>query len=178
MTKAANRRKRRQAREREQRTSTTAANIPDAPVIETVERQDNRPTAERRARGIWHIPKGQGRSDRPMFDRAEDMIGRLYAEGKLDDGQEMAARQWQEVQAEYRAELDVKGYRSCLDIGAAGYDGGDGNPWVVARYRKLIKALGPSATAILSIECAKGPEGKPRHIAFLRMALDRLRQVG
>jgi hypothetical protein len=177
MSKAANRRKKKQRRQIEVR-EIAPANTTAAPVIATVEAEDNRPTAERRARGIWHLPTGQGKSDRPMFDRAEDMIGRLYAEGQIDDGQEMAARQWQEVHAAYRAELDVKSYRSCLDISSGGYDGGDGNPRAVAEYRRLTKALGASATAILSIECAKGPERQPQHIAFLRIALDRLRDVG
>ena len=177
MTKAANRRKRKQRRQLDVRTM-TPANVGEAPAVYVAEVEDNRPTAERRARGIWHMPKGQGKSDRPMFDRAEDMIGRLYAEGQLTDAQEMAARQWQELRAAYQAELGVKGYRSCLDISSGGYDGSDGNPRVVAEYRRLTKALGASASSILAQECSKGPERKPQHIAFLRIALDRMREVG
>ena len=176
MSKAANRRKRKQRRQIEVR-EIAPANTTAAPVIATVEAEDNRPTAERRARGIWHMPKGQGKSDRPMFDRAEDMIGRLYAEGQLTDGQEMAARQWQEIHAAYDTEIGCKGYRSCLDISSGGYDGSNGNPALMREYRRLLRALG-SAAAILRRECAKGPDEKPGHIAFLRVALDKLREVG
>lgn len=176
MSKAANRRKRKQRRQFDARTM-TPANVGEAPAVYVAEVEDNRPTAERRARGIWHMPKGQGKSDRPMFDRAEDMIGRLYAEGQLTDGQEMAARQWQEIHAAYEAEIGCKGYRSCLDISSGGYDGSDGNPALMREYRRLLRVLG-SAAAILRRECAKGPDDKPGHIAFLRVALDKLREVG
>lgn len=176
MTKANAKRKRRNRRKLDVR-EFTPANTPAAPVTYIAVDEDNRPTAERRARGIWHLPKGAGKSDRPMFDRAEDMIGRLYAEGQITDGQEMAARQWQEIRAAYEAELGTKGYRSCLDIGSGGYDGSDGNPAVMREYRRLLRALG-SAAAILRRECSKGPEDKPGQIAFLRVALDKLREVG
>lgn len=169
--------KKRAKKARQAADAPTPANVSAAPAVYVAEVEDNRPTAERRARGIWHMPKGQGKSDRPMFDRAEDMIGRLYAEGQLTDGQEMAARQWQEIHAAYEAEIGCKGYRSCLDIGSGGYDGSDGNPAVMREYRRLLKALG-SAAAILRRECAKGPDDKPGDIAWLRLALNKLREVG
>lgn len=175
--KALAKKRNRKARQMSDASATTPANVSTAPAVYVAEIEDNRPTAERRARGVWHTPKGQGKSDRPMFDRAEDMIGRLYAEGQLTDGQEMAARQWQEIHAAYEAEIGCKGYRSCLDISSGGYDGSDGNPAVMREYRRLLKALG-SAAAILRRECAKGPDEQPGQIAFLRVALDKLREIG
>lgn len=100
-----------------------------------------RPTPQRMARGSWTNPTGMDKHERPMHDAASDEIGRLWCAGKITDEQEQTARDVQAAWDDYRAELGVNMGRSCLDIGLAGYDAGDGNPAVIRRWKALTGRL-------------------------------------
>ena len=140
--------------------------------IITVETIDNRPTPERRARGVWQEPTGKDASDHMLRDLAPDMIGRLYTQRALNLQQHDAARDFQSIVAAFQAELGLGGYRSCLADDGGGYDAGDGNPAVFAAYEGMKRRLGAVRFMFLRSECDKGPERNPGNLALLRNALD------
>lgn len=147
-------------------TATQAANTGATP------RETARPTPERKRRGVWAKPTGADKHMHPMVDLAHDMIGALYAEGKLSHSQEQAARLFQELRAGFVAELGVTGYRSCLDDSRGGYDAGDGDAEAIRAYQGLANKIGRVKTALLTVETEKPGDGKPNDLAALRNALD------
>lgn len=159
-------------RERKDKPQAVAAPRPDPVYIATVEAIDNRPTPERRARGVWQEPTGKDADNHMLRDLAEDMIGRLYIERALTYAQFEAARSFQALVRAFQDELGVSGYRSCLADGGGGYDGSDGKPEVVAAYRAMQRRIGAVRFYFLRSECDKGPERHPGNLAALRVALD------
>lgn len=131
-----------------------------------------RPTPERKRHGKWAEPQGQGKAFQPVVDLAPDMIGRLYQTNRINTSQEQAARLFQELRADYVAELGTVGYKSCLSGGVQGWDESDGDPEVIARYRSLERRIGRVKTAVLLMECDKGPSDKPGDLDVLRTALN------
>jgi len=131
-----------------------------------------RPTAERLRQGKWATPQGTGKSQQPMVDLASDMIGALYEARKISISQEQAARVFQQLRDAYVAEFDLSGFKSCLAGGVSGHDDSDGNPEAKKAYEDLEKRIGMVKTAILEIECAKGPDRKPNDLIALHRALD------
>jgi len=131
-----------------------------------------RPTPQRLAQGKWATPQGAGKSQQPMVDLASDMIGALYEAKKISIAQEQAARLFQQLRDAYLAEFDLSGFKSCLAGGVSGYDDSDGNPEAKKAYEDLEKRIGMVKTAILEIECAKGPDRKPNDLIALHRALD------
>lgn len=167
MSSQAERKRRRKERNR------ILASQPDNPASNhqpVQDRADTKPTAEAQRHGRY-VRTNDAR-DAPWVNRHVDMIARLGAEGKLSDPQVDAARLWQEVHGRFLDELGVERGRSCLDISAGGYDGGDGNPAAVQAYYSLIKRLGAVRSARLGIEVGKGPQDMPDNINGLRRALD------
>ena len=129
-----------------------------------------RPTQERMARGVWKIPRGQGKSELPVLDLAEDMVGQLYQAGKISDAQEQAARTWQARRLAYLAELpEISGYKSCISPDVPGYDDGDGDPDVIEEYRKIEVALGRQGRIEVLLVCEENRN--PRSLELLRWAL-------
>lgn len=135
-------------------------------------RDPAKPTDQRRAMGIWVEPKGIAKHSNPMVDLAPDMIGALYQSKKINTAQEQAARLFQELRAAYLSELGTKGFGSCLADNQTGYDGGDGDPAVIAAYRSLERRIGRVKTACLIAECDRGADQKPRDLGVLKRALD------
>lgn len=131
-----------------------------------------RPTPERMAHGKWVSPQGSGKHMQPMVDMASDMLGRLYISGQITTSQEQAARTFQQVRAAYIQELGTKGYGSCLADNQSGYDGGDGDPSVIAEYTALEWKVGRINIACLKIECDKSADQSPGDLGALRRALD------
>ncbi len=127
-----------------------------------------RPTKERLARGVWF----EGSRKAPLIDMAEDMIGRLAQERKLTPPQVDAARLFQQLRADYVAELDVTGFKSCLAGGSGGYDSGDGNPEAKRAYEALQEKIGRVKVACLVVECEKAGDQHPWSLDVLRTALD------
>lgn len=144
----------------------------DPVYIATIETVDNRPTSERRARGIWLEPSGKDADDHMLIDRACDMIGRLYAQHAITYAQFEAARTFQDIVAAFHAELGIAGYRSCLADNAGGYDGSDGNPDTIRAYDAMKRRLGAVRFLFLRTECDKPSERHPGNLAALRIALD------
>lgn len=129
-----------------------------------------RPTPERMERGIWSI----GTKHAPVIDLACDMVGELYALNMLTYSQEQAARRFQEIVADYMADLAVPQYRSCLAEGFGGYDSSDGDVEAARRYTALKLRCGAVRFAYLRTELDKPAGKRPRDIAVLRNALDKL----
>lgn len=133
--------------------------------------ESSRPTSERKSRGTWAEPSGMGKHERPVVDLASDEIGRLFQAGRITGSQEQAARQYQELRAAYISELpDVRGFKSCLAGSVPGYDDGDGNPEVIAAWRKLDGRLSHPQRREMLLVCDM--DERPRSIETLRAALD------
>lgn len=138
-----------------------AANTPRAPID-----RGERPTDERAIRGHW--VKGD-----VWVDLAADQIGALLAERKISQAQFDAARAWQDLRRAYLDEMpDLKSYKSCLDGSVPGYDDGDGNREVIARYRAAEARVGRIGMREILHVCENGQ--RPRKIDVLRAALDAL----
>lgn len=127
----------------------------------------DRPTAERLARGTWHIASKEA----PAVDVTSDMVGRLLASRQITQSQEQAARTWQELRRAYLAELpEISGYRSCIDPSVPGFDDGDGDPVIIERFRKIELALGHEGRRIMLWVCDQ--DERPYDVRLLRWALD------
>jgi hypothetical protein len=135
-------------------------------------RDTNKPTTERRARGVWADPKRADAKTAAPVDLASDMIGALYMAKKLTTSQEQAARAWQGLREGYVSELGVSGYKSCLAGSSAGHDDSDGNPEAVKAYRSIEKRIGRIASACLIRETEKLSGDKPYDLNVLRNALN------
>jgi len=123
--------------------------------IRTVcKRQSMKPTAERRAHGVWV----EGKADQPDVDMASDMAGSLFHRREITEQQLEAARAFQEVRAAYVAELGVAGYKSCLAGGVGGHDEGDGNPEVFKAYRHITRKLSKPQIRVLEVGLDMPPE--------------------
>ena len=122
------------------------------------------PTPEREARGCWVKAEGV------HIDRAADMLGALEVAEIITPQQHAAGRDWQEARAAYIAELQLSGYRSCLNTDQAGHDESDGNPEAVRHFKALERSVGMLGSAELThvIEYNQ----RPRAIQALRCALD------
>lgn len=127
---------------------------------------------EQRDKGVWAEAKGFDMRDKPVINLAEDMIGRLASDGLISLRQLDAARQWQQVWADYRDELGTQGYVSCLVERTGGFDGSDGNPAAIRAYRRFCDKIGRIKVATLKLECDKGRDDKPRDLQVLKNALD------
>lgn len=128
------------------------------------------PTPQQESKGWWVRAKGPGRTE-AVVNLASDMIGRLRCEGAITHEQEQAARLFQELRADFLAELGTRGYGSCLDPATGGYDGSDGDPQAMEAYRRMERRVGGSMMAVLSAECDKGAQQRPHMIGLLRAAL-------
>lgn len=127
-----------------------------------------RPTPERMAKGTWTTPEDR---DAALMDLDHDEVARLHRRGDITDAQEASARTYQQAWADYLAEIpEVSGYRSCIDDSVPGYDDGDGDPAVIARYRRLTLTAGRAGASALWWTCALG--NTPRDLATLTRALD------
>jgi len=149
------------------------AQAPLPPEERFVRPQDRpqRPTAQRMARGTWAMPQGAKKSEQPMVDMTEDMIGYLHTKQIISDAQLNAARAWQELRAAYVAEWpETSGYKSCLNGEQPGYDDSDGNPEVVKRYDDIKRSIGREYFNEVVRVCLDSLP--PRHIHILRCALD------
>lgn len=127
-----------------------------------------RPTAERFARGQWHRASRSG----PVVDLCHDMIAALHTDGDISYAQEQNARLFQEVRAAWLGELALSGYRSCLDIGATGYDATDGNPAAIKSHDAMKRRLGVVRYLYIATEVEKGSHQVPASLETLRRALD------
>jgi hypothetical protein len=131
----------------------------------------SRPTSQRMSRGTWAKPQGMGKHERPVVDLASDEIGRLYQAGRITGTQEQAARQYQELRAAYLAELpDVRGFKSCLAGSVPGFDDSDGDPQVIAAWRKCEGRLSQAQRREMLIVCDM--DERPRSLGVLLDALD------
>lgn len=145
----------------------TPANKPEKP-------KPLAPTPEQQGRGVYVFTKGPGIRSEHVTNLASDMIGRLHCDGQITTAQEQAARHFQRVWHDYRASLPLKGYRSCLDISAGGYDGSEGDPRAEREWADLKRRVGGIVTAVLVSEIDKPTEAKPHIIGQLRFALDKV----
>ena len=137
-----------------------------------------RPTPEREAKGRFRMPSGRGKQRLPAIDEHHDTIAKLHNAKLLSDSQEAAARDWQALKAEVRAELGVRGSRSCLDISPAGHDSDDGNPEVMRRWRRIEAELGAWKTGALDYTCVLGNPPTVKTLPLLRGALDLFGKIG
>ena len=123
------------------------------------------------AKGVWTQPKGMGKNEIPVTDIASDTIGLIHYRGQITSRQEQAARSFQAIRAAYLAELpEISGYKSCIAGDVPGHDDGDGDPVVIARYRKIERELGKQGRVEMLLVCADNEQ--PRSIELLRWALD------
>jgi len=123
-----------------------------------------RPTEQRAQVGHW--VKADGR----FQDLAADMIGWLLISRQITPEQEQAARTWQAVRTAYVAELQLRGYRSCLNNEQPGHDDSDGDPEVLAQYRRLELEVGRAGTQ--ELVWTADEQKKPRVLGVLKAALD------
>jgi len=130
-----------------------------------------RPTPERAERGTWAKPTGTAKSRQPFVDMASDMVGWLFVNRLITSSQEQAARHWQQLREDYRAEFpETSDLKSCLSGSVPGFDDGDGDPLVIAAYRRLENAMTlPQRREMLHV-CADGHN--PTSLGTLRGALD------
>lgn len=162
-TKGSKRRQRRAQKPTEQQTAR-----PD--------RGAERPTPERRSRGVWTEPKGMGKHDIPTVDLASDMVGYLLHKQVITSSQEQAARTFQAARAAYLTELpEIGKFKSCLTGEIPGYDDGDGDPEIIARYREIEKALGWRARPEILWVCEDNQP--PRNVEMLRWGLDAIGEM-
>lgn len=129
------------------------------------------PTPEQQPRGVYVRAKGPGADPRQVVNLASDMIGELLCAGDITPSQEQAARTFQEVRSKWLAEIGAANFRSCLDIGACGYDDGDGDPASIAAYRAIERRIGRLHVAVLASEVDKPAGHKPHILGQLRSAL-------
>ncbi len=139
----------------------------DAPAREIL-----RPTAERMAQGgKWH----QAAPGAPSVDiTGGDMLGRLYAAGEIAKHHHDAGRDFQALLAAYHADMGLGSYRSCLDIGAGGYDATDGNAAIARRFAAMLLKIGTPRYLYLRTELDKPHDAKPASVEMLRRALEGL----
>ena len=135
------------------------------PKIEAV-----RPTPERIGKGAFKMPTGPGRKLLPAVDEAHDTIAKLHKAGLINDDQEQAARDWQDLKAAVRAELGVSQGRSCLDISPVGHDNDEGNPALMERWLKIEAELGSFKTGALDFTAVLGH--RPANLDLFRLSLD------
>lgn len=140
------------------------------PVVAHPKVEAVRPTPEREAKGRFRMPSGRGKQRLPAIDEHHDTIAKLHIAKLLSDSQEAAARDWQALKADVRAELGISQGRSCLDISPVGHDSHDGNPEVMQRWRRVEAELGPWKTGALDYTCVLGHP--PRNLPLLRAALN------
>lgn len=117
-------------------------------------RQSMKPTAERRAHGVWV----EGKDAQPDVDMASDMAGALFHARQISDRHLEAARAFQEVRAPYLAEYELAGFKSCLAGGVGGYDGGDGNIQAKQAYEHFIRNLAPCQVRVLEVGLYMEPD--------------------
>lgn len=131
-----------------------------------------RPTSFMMRTGLYELPKGPGRQERPALNMRPDCIAALMIEpAELDGIQHDSARDWQELRARVRAEIGTPSEgRSCLDISPSGHDGGDGDMALAARWRYIRGSMGPARIAILDRTCIDG--AWPKDMDLFRDALD------
>ena len=129
-----------------------------------------RPTPERMGKGAFKMPTGPGRKLLPAVDEAHDTIAKLHKAGLINDDQEQAARDWQDLKAAVRAELGVSQGRSCLDISPVGHDNDEGNPALMERWLKIEAELGSFKTGALDFTAVLGH--RPANLDLFRLSLD------
>lgn len=152
------------SRKNRKRAATRQHEQPQAPVTAV------RPTPERQRHGVWVDLTGPGKNDRAAVDLASDWIGKLYQSKQITSTQEQTARNVQEAWEAYSAELNLSTGRSCLDIGPVGYQGDDGNPEVIKRWRDMTRRLNSwQYGALVHTACQ---DRKPGNVRLLRDALD------
>ena len=116
-----------------------------------------RPTDERKARGVWIEPQGAMRASQPTVDVANDAVGRMYERKLIGKAEEQAARRFQEIRAAYIAEMpDIAQFKSCIAGSVPGYDDGDGNPAILAAYRKIERTMTHSERSLVIALCEGG----------------------
>lgn len=132
-----------------------------------------RPTPEQIGKGAYQFPRGPGKADRPVHNAASDAIARLHLDGKISNGQEQAARHWQQLRRAYIKELpDVQGYKSCIAGSVPGFDDGDGDPEVIAEYRQMEALLSRAQRVEVLRVCED--DRRPSDLRLLRSALSAL----
>lgn len=161
-------------RRRKKARGITGATTPDRRDQPTTAKDTTRPTPERWKHGIWAEASGAGSDARPLVDLAADMVGRLYAEGKLTTSQHEAARRFQELREAFMGELGTPGYRSCLAGGSGGYDSGDGDAAVIQKYRAVSGMLGRVHLRALVDNVHKLSDERVTDLTALKAALDEL----
>jgi hypothetical protein len=105
------------------------------------------------------------------------MIGLLHQRGEISDAEEQAARVFQELRGDYLAELQTRGFGSCLADNMAGHNSDDGRAEVIRAYRQIEKAAGFTAIAHLSGEVFKTSDEKPHLIGLTRFALKAIAEM-
>ena len=172
MGKARKDKERRKAR----REAARKAALASPPVVIPIDQDGSdggpvRPTLRQLAAGDYRLPVGPKTAERPALNLKPDCVAALMvAPAHLTADQHDAARDWQELRWEVKAEIGAREGRSCLDIGPVGHDGGDGNPALAARWRKVRTLLGPAKVALLDRTCVDG--AWPRDLTAFRAALD------
>ena len=131
-------------------------------------RQSMKPTAERKAHGVWV----EGKDAQPDVDLASDMFGAMYQAREITQQQLEAARAFQEVRAAFVAELGVSSYRSCLAGGVGGHDDGEGNPDVFKEYRRMTRGLSRAQVRHLEIASEMTAQDKLFSLPVIRDALE------
>lgn len=131
-------------------------------------RQSMKPTAERRAHGVWV----EGKDAQPCIDLASDMFGAMYQARAITQQHLEAARAFQEARAAYEAELGLSGYRSCLAGGTGGHDDGDGNPEVFRQYKRITQGLTPAQVKCLEDAAGRTAQDALPNLTAVRSALE------
>ena len=126
-----------------------------------------RPTPERRSKGAFALHDGEDAGVTVAVDEVPDCLAALLASGAITKRQHDGGRAFAEAAFQ---NLGGPSQRSCLDIGAAGYDASDGDPDQHREWRRLQRYTGGAFGICLTV-CWEGLAIKPHALGLLRHGL-------
>lgn len=169
MTSKALRRRQKKANQSAAAQSDTYA--PQKQQVAYVPRADDDPTREQQSRPGWLKPE----KGKPWVRL--DLIGLLHQRGQITDAEEQAARIYQQLRMEYLAELQTRGFGSCLADNMAGHKSDEGRAGIIREYRYIEQKVGYSAISHLAGEVFKTSDEKPHLIGLTKEALRRIAEL-
>jgi len=136
------------------------------------DRERDRPTPERKARGQWVWVDTSKAGQRAARDMWAHPVDRLEYSQQIDNDQASAARDYEQL---YRAAIQVGGIRDSTTLWEPkGHENDDGNVEGVKRYRQFCRAVGTVRERQLQWVCIEGkmPRSKPDEIGQFREVLN------
>lgn len=145
--------------------------IPPKEATSRSERLESPPTPQQAAKPGWLKPE----RGKPWIRL--DMIGLMHERGFLTDAEEQAARIFQQLRAEYLAELGTRGFGSCLADNMRGHKSDDGRAEIIIEYRYIETKVGYSVISHLAGEVFKTADEKPHQPGQTKYALQRISEI-